>query len=89
LGRWEIARGWGVLLFGILGVIVGIYTFYPGVTAIALLYLIAAWALVCGIIEIVMAGDGWHNQSNSRHFNFLGQRIGGHKTHRLLWSVGD
>lgn len=50
------SRAWGVLLFGILGVIVGIYTFfYPGVTAIALLYLIAAWALVRGIFEIVTA----------------------------------
>ena len=50
------SRAWGVLLFGILGVIVGIYTFfYPGVTAFALLYLIAAWALVRGIFEIVTA----------------------------------
>ncbi len=50
------SRAWGVLLFGILGVVVGIYTFfYPGVTAIALLYLIAAWALVRGIFEIVTA----------------------------------
>ncbi len=50
------SRALGILLFGILGVIVGIYTFfYPGVTAIALLYLIAAWALVRGIFEIVTA----------------------------------
>jgi len=50
------SRAWGVLLFGILGVGVGIYTFfYPGVTVIALLYLIAAWALVRGILEIVTA----------------------------------
>lgn len=50
------SRAWGVLLFGILGVVIGIYTFfYPGVTAIALLYLIAAWALVRGTFEIVTA----------------------------------
>lgn len=50
------SRAWGVLFFGILGVIVGVYTlFYPGITAIALLYLIAAWALVRGIFEIVTA----------------------------------
>jgi len=50
------SRAWGVLLFGIVGVVVGIYTFfYPGVTAIALLYLIAVWALVRGIFEIVTA----------------------------------
>ena len=50
------SRAWGVLLFGILGVVVGIYTFfYPGVTAIALLYVIAVWALVRGVFEIVTA----------------------------------
>jgi uncharacterized membrane protein HdeD (DUF308 family) len=50
------SRAWGVLLFGILGVVVGVYTFfYPGVTAIALLYFIAVWALVRGIFEIVTA----------------------------------
>jgi hypothetical protein len=50
------SRAWAVLLFGMLGVVVGIYTFfYPGVTALALLYLIAAWAFVRGIFEIVVA----------------------------------
>lgn len=50
------SRAWGVLFFGLLGVGVGIYTFfYPGVTAIVLLYLIAAWALVRGAFEIVTA----------------------------------
>lgn len=50
------SRAWGLLLFGILGVIVGIYTFfYPGSAALVLLYLIAAWALVRGIFEIVTA----------------------------------
>jgi uncharacterized membrane protein HdeD (DUF308 family) len=50
------SRAWGVLLFGILGVIVGVYTFFfPGVTAVALLYLIAIWAFLRGIFEIVMA----------------------------------
>src|SRR6185369_16473445 len=53
---WGKSRAWGVLVFGILGVIVGLYAFfYPGVTALALLYLIAAWAFVRGIFEIVMA----------------------------------
>jgi uncharacterized membrane protein HdeD (DUF308 family) len=50
------SRAWGVLLFGILGVVIGIYTFfYPGVTAIALLYFVAVWALVRGIFEMVTA----------------------------------
>ena len=43
-------------MLGILGVIVGIFTFvYPGITAVALLYLIAAWAVVRGVFEIVTA----------------------------------
>ena len=50
------SRAWGLLLFGLLGLVVGIYAFvYPGITAIALLYLIAAWALVRGVFEIITA----------------------------------
>ena len=51
-----LARAWWFVLLGILGVVVGIYTFiYPGITAVALLYLIAAWAIARGIFEIVTA----------------------------------
>jgi uncharacterized membrane protein HdeD (DUF308 family) len=50
------ARAWWFAMLGILGVIVGVCTFiYPGITAIALLYLIAAWAVVRGAFEIVTA----------------------------------
>jgi uncharacterized membrane protein HdeD (DUF308 family) len=50
------ARAWWFVLLGILGVIVGIFTFiYPGITAVALLYLIAAWTVVRGVFEIVTA----------------------------------
>jgi uncharacterized membrane protein HdeD (DUF308 family) len=50
------ARAWWFVLLGVLGVIVGICTFfYPGITAVALLYLIAAWAIVRGIFEIITA----------------------------------
>ena len=51
-----LSRAWGFVFLGILGVIAGIITFiYPGITAVALLYLIAAWAIVRGIFEIVTA----------------------------------
>ena len=51
LSRW----GW-VLFEGILGIIAGIVAFvYPGLTALVLLYIVAIWAVVTGIMEIVTA----------------------------------
>jgi uncharacterized membrane protein HdeD (DUF308 family) len=48
------ARAWWLVLSGVLGIIVGVGTFfYPGITAVALFYLIAAWAVSRGIFEIV------------------------------------
>jgi uncharacterized membrane protein HdeD (DUF308 family) len=50
------ARAWWFVLLGVLGVVVGVITFiYPGITAVALLYLIAAWAVVRGVFEVVTA----------------------------------
>jgi uncharacterized membrane protein HdeD (DUF308 family) len=49
-------RWWAVLLEGIAGILVGVLTFlYPNATGLALLYFIAAWAVVTGIFEIVAA----------------------------------
>lgn len=43
---------------GVAGIIVGVIALaWPGITALALLYLIAAWAVVTGILEIVAAID--------------------------------
>lgn len=50
------SRAWWLLLVGVLGIIVGILTFiYPDITAVALLYLIAAWAIVRGAFEVMTA----------------------------------
>jgi uncharacterized membrane protein HdeD (DUF308 family) len=47
---------WGAFLAGLVGIAVGILTFlWPAITAFALLYLIAAWAVVRGVFEIVAA----------------------------------
>jgi uncharacterized membrane protein HdeD (DUF308 family) len=50
---WLFVRG---ILGGILGIIVGLITFFwPAITELALVMLIAAWALVTGIMELIFA----------------------------------
>ena len=45
-----------LVLSGILGIIAGVVTLvWPGMTALALIAIIAAWAIVTGIIEITVA----------------------------------
>ena len=57
IGGWKSRDDrWLLLLEGLLGIGVGVITFFaPGVTAISLLFFIAAWSLTTGILEIVGA----------------------------------
>lgn len=54
--RGGAARGWWLIVAGVVGVAAGVIAFvWPGITSLALVLLIGAWALVHGVFEIIGA----------------------------------
>ena len=55
-GRTAVRRWWVLLLQGLAGVAIGVLAFiWPQITALALVFLVAARALVVGLLEILLA----------------------------------
>jgi uncharacterized membrane protein HdeD (DUF308 family) len=55
-GRATNRQWWATVLEGVVGIIAGIVAFlFPGITAFVLLYIIAAWAIITGVLEIIAA----------------------------------
>ena len=66
-GKGDAGVRWWLVLIGLAGIGVGVVTFFwPGLTALTLLYFIAAWVIAIGVLQVVGAielrkviGDEW------------------------------
>ena len=73
-GRKEHEHWWVLLLGGLLGIGVGVLTFSaPGVTALALLFYIAIWAIATGVASTRLSPTWWGRVRMQRR---SGSRLG-------------
>jgi uncharacterized membrane protein HdeD (DUF308 family) len=64
---------WAPLLEGILGIVAGLVAFFwPGITALVLLFVIAAWAILTGGMEVIAAIRVRHVITNEWALIFAG-----------------
>src|SRR5882724_1870977 len=98
-GRGQAEPWWALLLGGLVSISAGIVTFVlPGLTELALLYMIAAWAIITGILEIVAAlplrrrlkGETWLvlNGARSIAFGVLTILMPGAGALSVAWLIG-
>ena len=98
-GRKTHDHWWVLLLIGLVGVGVGVLTFVsPGLTALALLFYIAIWAIATGLLAIVAAirvrkeieGEFWLILSGlaSVAFGVLAIARPGAGALSILWLIG-
>jgi uncharacterized membrane protein HdeD (DUF308 family) len=98
-GRREHENWWVLLFAGLCGIGVGVLTFFaPGVTALALLFYVAVWAIATGLLELVAAirlrkeieGEFWLGLSGlvSIAFGVFLMARPGEGALSVLWLIG-
>jgi len=98
-GRGDDQPWWVLLFEGLLGVAAGIVAFaLPGLTELALIYVIAAWAILTGVLQIAAAiglrrritGEAWLalNGILSIVFGVLTMLAPGAGALSLVWLIG-